>query len=154
MLDYIKKNGFCWYFVLLDIVHHWTDHLTSKEGVVMSFTWVRTKWNNFCFWHEKSVFLLQMLPNNLVAKYFHWQHKFCATFSASVNINYRLPIKVYYRICTLTHNRIEINLQYMYKVCLRIVVSNTYCVVFFVLFLTWKICISSSNVTKQSCCKM
>jgi hypothetical protein len=32
---------------------------------------------------------------------FHWQHKSCATFSASVNINYRLPIKVYYRISTL-----------------------------------------------------
>ena len=38
-----------------------------------------------------------------------WQHKLCATFSASVNINYRLPIKVYYRICTLRHIRIEIN---------------------------------------------
>jgi hypothetical protein len=25
-------------------------------------------------------------------------HKLCATFSTSVNINYRLPIKVYYRI--------------------------------------------------------
>jgi hypothetical protein len=25
-----------------------------------------------------------------------WQHKLCATFSANVNINYRLPIKVYY----------------------------------------------------------
>ena len=37
-----------------------------------------------------------------------WQHKLCATFSASVNINYRLPIKVYYRICTLRHIRIEI----------------------------------------------
>jgi hypothetical protein len=31
---------------------------------------------------------------------FHWQHKLCATFSA---------IKVYYRICTLRHIRIEIN---------------------------------------------
>ena len=40
---------------------------------------------------------------------FHWQHKLCATFSASVNINYRLPIKVYYRICTLRNIRIEIN---------------------------------------------
>ena len=42
---------------------------------------------------------------------FHWQHKVCATFSANVNINYRLPIKVYYRICTLRHTgiRIEIN---------------------------------------------
>jgi hypothetical protein len=36
-----------------------------------------------------------------------WQHKLCATLSASVN-NYRLPIKVYYRICTLRHIRIEI----------------------------------------------
>ena len=40
---------------------------------------------------------------------FHWQHKLCATFSANVNINYHLPIKVYYRICTLRHIRIEIN---------------------------------------------
>ena len=38
---------------------------------------------------------------------FHWQHKLCATFSASVNINCRLPIKVYYHICTLRHIRIE-----------------------------------------------
>jgi hypothetical protein len=30
-----------------------------------------------------------------------WQQKLCATLSANVNINYRLPIKVYYRICTL-----------------------------------------------------
>ena len=40
-----------------------------------------------------------------------WQHKLCATLSANVNINYRLPIKVYYSICTLRHIRIEINLQ-------------------------------------------
>jgi hypothetical protein len=30
-----------------------------------------------------------------------WQHKLCATLSASVNINYHLAIKVYYRIGTL-----------------------------------------------------
>ena len=30
-----------------------------------------------------------------------WQHKLCATLSAHVNINYRLPMKVYYRFCTL-----------------------------------------------------
>jgi len=30
-----------------------------------------------------------------------WQHKVCATLSSNVNINNRLPIKVYYRICTL-----------------------------------------------------
>ena len=32
----------------------------------------------------------------------------CATFSASVNINYCLPVKVDYRICTFRHIRIEI----------------------------------------------
>jgi hypothetical protein len=36
------------------------------------------------------------------------QHKLCATLSTNVNINYRLPIKVYYSICTLRHIRIEI----------------------------------------------
>ncbi len=37
-----------------------------------------------------------------------WQHKLCATLSTNVNIDYRLPIKIYYRICTLRHIRIEI----------------------------------------------
>ena len=37
-----------------------------------------------------------------------WQHILCATFSANVNINYRLSMKVYYRICTLRHIGIEI----------------------------------------------
>ena len=35
----------------------------------------------------------------------------CATFFANVNINYRLPIKVYYRICTLRHIRNGINIE-------------------------------------------
>jgi hypothetical protein len=30
-------------------------------------------------------------------------------FDDTVNINYRLPIKIYFRICTLRHIRIEIN---------------------------------------------
>ena len=37
------------------------------------------------------------------------QHRLCATLSANVNINYRHPINVYHRICTLRHIRIEIN---------------------------------------------
>ena len=37
-----------------------------------------------------------------------WQHILCVTYSANVNINNRLPIKLYYRICTLRHIRIEI----------------------------------------------
>jgi hypothetical protein len=36
---------------------------------------------------------------------FHWQYKLCATFSANININDRLPIKLYYSICTLRHIR-------------------------------------------------
>ena len=40
---------------------------------------------------------------------FHRQHKLFATFSPSINIDYHLPIKVYYRICTLRHIRVEIN---------------------------------------------
>ena len=41
----------------------------------------------------------------------NWQHKLCAILSAKVNINYRLPIKVYYRIRTLRHIRIEIIME-------------------------------------------
>jgi hypothetical protein len=37
-----------------------------------------------------------------------WQHKLCTTLSTNVNINYRLPIKVYYGIYTLRYIRIEI----------------------------------------------
>ena len=37
-----------------------------------------------------------------------WQHKSCATLSAKVDINYCLPIKVYYRFCTVRHIRIKI----------------------------------------------
>ena len=37
-----------------------------------------------------------------------WQNKLCATLSTNGNINYRLPIKVYYHICTVRHIRIEI----------------------------------------------
>jgi hypothetical protein len=37
-----------------------------------------------------------------------WQYKLYAILSANVNINYGLPIKVYYRIYTLRHIRIEI----------------------------------------------
>ena len=37
-----------------------------------------------------------------------WLHNLCETYSTNVNINTRLPIKVYYSICTLRHIRIEI----------------------------------------------
>jgi hypothetical protein len=37
------------------------------------------------------------------------QHKLSSTLSASVNINYRLPIKVYYCICAIRHIRNEMN---------------------------------------------
>jgi hypothetical protein len=38
-----------------------------------------------------------------------WQHKLCATLSASVNINYHPPIKVSYRVCTLKTYQNRIN---------------------------------------------
>ena len=47
-------------------------------------------------------------PNNAEGAVLFELHKLCATFSATVCINYRLPIKVYYRICTLRHIRIGI----------------------------------------------
>ena len=50
----------------------------------------------------------------------------CATFSASVCINYRLPIKVYYRICTLRHIRIEINHVRIVSNILEIYISMLY----------------------------
>jgi hypothetical protein len=34
-----------------------------------------------------------------------WQHKLCATMSANVNINYRIPIKIYYSICTVSESK-------------------------------------------------
>ena len=37
-----------------------------------------------------------------------WQHELCATLSANVNIDYRLPINVDYCICTFRHIRIKI----------------------------------------------
>jgi hypothetical protein len=41
-----------------------------------------------------------------------WQHTLCATLSANLNINYRLPIKVYYRICTLRHISLWLGIKY------------------------------------------
>ena len=38
-----------------------------------------------------------------------WQQKLRATLSTNGNINYRLPIEVYYHICTVRHIRIEIH---------------------------------------------
>jgi len=35
----------------------------------------------------------------------NWQHTLCVTLSANVNINYRLPIKVYYRIVLISESK-------------------------------------------------
>ena len=58
--------------------------------------------------HVTDFSFVKVLSDELSSTRF-WQHTLCATLSASVNINYRLPIKVYYRICTLRHIRIGIN---------------------------------------------
>jgi hypothetical protein len=54
------------------------------------------------------VYLLSKIIKLFGFQYFEFE-QLCATFSANVDINYRLPIKVYYRFCTLRHIRIEIN---------------------------------------------
>jgi hypothetical protein len=68
-------------------------------------------WLYGCVLHRLIQFNLEVTwqPASECDWLFYWQHKLCATFSANVNINYHLPIKVYYRICTLGHIRIEIN---------------------------------------------
>jgi hypothetical protein len=74
-------------------------HLVSWLSIVLSCPVIRTYWE----------YNLISTCTGECDWLFHWQHKLCATFSANVNINYRLPIKVYYPICTLRHIRIEIN---------------------------------------------
>ena len=48
-----------------------------------------------------SIFASQGLRSALEGAVLFELHKLRATFSASLCINYRLPFKVYYRICTL-----------------------------------------------------
>ena len=43
-----------------------------------------------------------------------WLHKLCATLSASVNINYRPPIKVYYRIIDISESNNSDWIKYLY----------------------------------------
>jgi hypothetical protein len=59
---------------------------------------------------------------------FHWQHKLCATCSANVNINYHLPIKVYYRICTL--RRISFLLLFLFVFYFAFSVLHNGCLMF------------------------
>ena len=64
----------------------------------------------FCFVDKQAIYRRYNLIRTCASecdRLFHWQHKLCATFSTNVNINYRLPIKVYYHICTVRHFRIE-----------------------------------------------
>ena len=67
---------------------------------IISFAHVSVNVNDFCMDSK-----IMTIEGAVLFKL----HKLCATFSVSVNINYRLPIKVYYRICILRHIRIEIN---------------------------------------------
>jgi hypothetical protein len=59
---------------------------------------------------KRAIYRWYNLIRTCVGKYdwlFHWQHKLSATLSANVNLNYHVPIKIYYRICTFRHIRIE-----------------------------------------------
>jgi hypothetical protein len=76
-----------------------------------------------CLWQGE----LQMCASQRISKhklYSLWfDPKLCATFSANVYINYRLPIKVYYHICTLRHIRIEINHVIMANLMISLITS-------------------------------
>jgi hypothetical protein len=50
-----------------------------------------------------------------------WQHKLCATYPAKVNMNNRLPIKVYYCICTLRHIRIEMSFNMGWRILVNFI---------------------------------
>jgi hypothetical protein len=78
--------------------------MSKSTNTVVYFDWKTVIYIYICFRHN-----LISTCTGECDWLFHWQYKLCATFSANVNINYRLPIKVYYRICTLRHIRIEIN---------------------------------------------
>jgi len=61
--------------------------------------------------YASTILLLRMLhQNNWLSrrKSTCWWVIVCSTLSAHVSINYRLPIKVYYCICTVRHIRIKI----------------------------------------------
>ena len=97
-----------------------TDGRTTDAYPWQKLTWPMARWakNNysnmtsfFRFVDKRAIYRWYNLIRTHAAEcdwLFHWQHNLCARFSANANINYRLPIKVYYRICTLRHIRIEI----------------------------------------------
>ena len=93
---------------------------------ITCFDWLKKSWgyfHMFWIWNSNITSFFRFVDKRAIYRWynlirtcagecdrlFHWQHTLRATFSANVNINYRLPIKVYYRICTLRHIRIEIN---------------------------------------------
>jgi hypothetical protein len=89
------------------------QNYTIDKSLVCLQSEGRTSWLDVCF-----IFFLAHLAKGNVSFCHHLSsvnfshfnlHKLCATFSANVNINYRLPIKAHYRICTLRHIRIKIN---------------------------------------------
>jgi hypothetical protein len=86
--------------------HFFSLILQQKKNLYFNMT------SLFRFVDKRAIYWWYNLIRTCVGEYdwlFHWQHKLCTTFSTNVNINYRLPIKVYYHICTRRHIRIEIN---------------------------------------------
>ena len=116
---------FCLLHRLLFFDLHINDHVFFPnykfDGLIGILTWRPS----FALWKKRAIYQLGIISvahapvhvTHFSVVIVHvdelssariWQHKLCATFSANVNINYRLPIKVYYRICTLRTIRIEV----------------------------------------------
>jgi hypothetical protein len=87
--------------VVHNIKHLWVImwHIFTSTNNTTTILFPTQLWERLCTYHV----IKQCTEKETTL------HKLCATFSASVRINYRLPIKVDYRICTLRHIRIEIN---------------------------------------------
>ena len=89
----------------------WRHHIYfsfSNAISIYAFMQYSNMTSFFCFVDKRAIYQWYNLIRTCTGEcdwLFHWQHNLCV----NVNINYRLPIKVCYRICTLRHIRIEIN---------------------------------------------
>ena len=101
-----------WFWDLSDSVVYLDFHFITYSNMMSFFCFV-TKWAIYWFgiislahvpMHVTDFPVVNVHVDELSSAWI-WQLKLCATLSASVNINYRLPIKACYRICTLRHIR-------------------------------------------------
>ena len=118
-LVYFFKLQNCFFIIYFAIKPNAFDSILLTFGVILSYEnkfMLNSNMTSFlCFVNKRAIYWLGIISLATVNVHVDellsartWQHKFCATLFANVSINYRLPIKVYYLICTLRHLGIEI----------------------------------------------